>query len=406
MAKLLMDVRPLKHSPPFRRMWLGNGLSAIGNQMTNFAVALQVYTITHSAIAVGAVGLATGIPAVLFGLLGGTLIDAVDRRKLVLLTSSLLTLVSTAFAIQAYAELNQVWLLYLLVAIEATIGSVNGPARRTFIPRLLPPDQITAGAALTMLSMHSALIAGPALAGVIAAAWGLKVCYLIDVLTFAAALYGIARLPSMVPEGTKARPGFKAVGAALKFIRGNKVITGSFLADMNATILGAPFALFPAINEAHFGGSPQTLGLLTTAIAVGGVLGSGLSGPVGHITRQGRAMLIGGAVWGAGLIGFGLAQNFALALAMLVIAGTADVICVVLRTTMVQVTTPDEFRGRVSAAEMVVGAACPQLGNFRAGAIGSLASPAISVVTGGIATIAGSALLGLFLPAFARYRAK
>jgi MFS family permease len=401
-----MDTRPLRESPAFRRLWIGTSLSAIGNQMTGFAVALQVYTLTHSTVAVGAVGLAMGIPAVTLGLLGGTLIDAVDRRKLVLWTSSLLTLVSVALAVQAFARLDHLWLLYVLVAIESTIGTVNGPTRRTFLPRLLPTEQIPSGAALMMFAMHSSLIAGPALAGVITAAWGLQVCYLIDAISFAAALYGIARLPPMVPEGTPARPGLRAVGDALRFIRANRVITGAFLADMNATVLGMPFALFPAINEAHFGGSPQTLGLLTTAVAVGGVLGSGLSGRVGHISRQGRAMLIGGALWGAALVGFGLTTTYWLALVMLALAGAADVISVVLRTTMVQVATPDQFRGRVSAAESVVGAGCPHLGNFRAGAVGSLATPAISVVTGGLATIAGAALIGVLVPAFTRYRAR
>jgi MFS family permease len=401
-----MDIRPLGESAAYRRLWIGTGLSSIGNQMTFFAVTLQVYTLTHSAVAVGAVGLATGIPAVTLGLLGGTLIDAVDRRKLVLWTSSLLALVSVAFAAQAFARLDQLWLLYLLVAVESTISTVNGPARRTFLPRLLPADRIPAAAALMMFSMHSSLIAGPALAGVVTAAWGLQICYCVDAVSFAAALYGIARLPAMKPEGTPARPGLKAVRDALRFIRGNRVITGAFLSDMNATVLGMPFALFPAINDARFGGSPQTLGLLTTAVAVGGVLGSGLSGPVGHISRQGRAMLIGGAVWGAALAGFGVASAFWLALVMLVLAGAADVISVVLRTTMVQVATPDQFRGRVSAAESVVGAGFPQLGNFRAGAVGSLTSPAISVVAGGLATIAGSALIGVLVPAFARYRAK
>jgi MFS family permease len=405
--RLFIDVRPLRESSAFRRLWAGTGLSAIGGQMTNFAVILQVYTLTHSSVAVGGVGLAMAVPAVVFGLAGGSLADAVDRRRLVLFSSCGLAGVSAVFAAQAFIGLGQVWLLYCLAAIQSLLNAVSGPAGRTFLSALLPAERLPAGAALNMLAMHGSVTAGPALAGVIAAAWGLKACYLIDALSFAAALYGIARLPAMPPQyGGAQRPGLRAIGEALRFIRGSRILTGALLADMNAVILGMPFALFPAINAEHFGGGPQTLGLLSAAPAVGGIIGSALSGPVGRVSRQGRAILIAGAVWGAGLAGFGLARSLWLALLLLMIAGAADVISVVFRTTIVQVVTPDHYRGRVSAAEYVVGVGCPQLGNFRAGAVGSLTSSTISAVSGGLATIVGAVIIGLTVPAFPRYRAR
>jgi MFS family permease len=403
--RLFMDTRPLRESPAFRRLWLGSGLSAIGGQMTSFAVALQVYTLTHSSVAVGAVGLAVAVPAITLGMIGGSVVDAVDRRRLVLFSSSGLAAVSALFAAQAFAGLAAVWPLYLLVVVQSVLGAVNTPARRTFLARLLPAERVPAGAALNILTMHSSVIVGPSVAGVVAAAWGLKVCYLIDVLSFAGALYGIARLPAMPPQGSVARPGLRAVADSLGFIRRSKVLAGALLADMNATVLGMPIALFPAINAAHFGGAAQTLGLLTAAPSVGGVVGSALSGPVGHVSRQGRAMLVAGAVWGAGIAGFGLAGSLWSAILLLAVAGAADALSVVFRTTMIQVATPDGQRGRISAAEYVVGASCPQLGNFRAGAVGSLTTPVISAVSGGVATVIGSALIGLAMPAFTRYRA-
>jgi hypothetical protein len=242
------------------------------------------------------------------------------------------------------------------------------------------------------------------LAGLVTAAWGLKACYLVDVLSYAAALYGIAALPPMPPDGVPARPGIRAVVEALRFIRGSRPVTGAFLADLCISLLGMPFALFPAINAAHFGGAAQTLGLLNAAPAVGGVLGSALSGPLRRVTRPGRAMLVACVVWGAGTAAFGVAPALWAALAFLVIAGTADVTLVVLRTTIVQVETPDRYRGRVSAAELVVGTAGPQLGSFRAGALGTLTTPTVSAVTGGLSTVAGAVLVGLAVPAFLRYR--
>jgi MFS family permease len=403
-GRLLVDVQPLRESPAFRRLWVGLALSTIGSTMTSFAVALQVWILTHSVAAVGAVGLAAGLPAVVLGLIGGSIADAVDRRKLVLLTSSCLAVVSAAFAVQAFAGLDQVWLLYLLVAVQSLLSAADGPARRTFAPRLLPPQHLSAASALTMLTMHSSVTIGPLLAGALAAAGGLKLCYLIDTISFAGALYGVARLPAMAPDPEAGRAGLRAVREGLRYIRGNRVVAGALLADLSATVLGMPFALFPAINDERFGGSPVSLGLLSTAVAVGGILGSAFSDPLARIARPGAAMLVAGAIWGAGLTGFGLAHGLWPAIVMLVVAGGADVSSVILRTTLIQTITPDRYRGRTSAAEYVVGAACPLLGNFRAGTVGSLTSPTVAAVSGGLTTVAGAALIALTLPALVRYR--
>ncbi|HEY3609183.1 MAG TPA: MFS transporter, partial [Pseudonocardiaceae bacterium] len=264
---------------------------------------------------------------------------------------------------------------------------------------------VPAGAALTAFAARGSVIAGPALAGVIAAAWGLKACYLVDAVSFGAALYGVARLPPMPPQGEPARPGLRAVADALRFIRGSRLLTGALVADLSAMVLGVPSAVFPALNLAHFGGAAQTLGLITAAPGVGGVVGTVLSGSIGRVSRQGRAMLVSGSVWGACIAGFGLAHSLWLALSLLAVSGGADVFSVVFRTTMVQLATPDRYRGRASAAEYVVGVGGPRLGDFRAGAVGSLASPMVSAVSGGLSVIVASAVIAVAVPAFFRYRA-
>jgi MFS family permease len=401
--RLLADVRPLRESPPFRRLWAGATLSAVGGAMTGFAVVLQVYELTGSAFAVGALGLARMIPTLAVGLLGGSLADATDRRKLVLITSSCLAAVSALFAVQAFAGLDQLWLLYVLVAVQSALSAVDGPARRTFTPRLLPARQLSAGLALNQLTFQICLTVGPAIAGLVTAAAGLRACYLIDALSFAAALYGVGRLPAMAPQGGGARPGPRAVAEGIRFIRRSQVLAGAFLADLNATVLGLPVALFPAINAERFGGGAQTLGLLTAAIGVGGLAGSAFSGPVGHIARPGRAMLWTVAVWGAAITGFAVAHSLWLALSLLAIAGAADTTTVVFRGTIVQAAIPDKLRGRITAADYVVGAGGGELGNLESGIVGSLASPAISALSGGLATVAGVILLRLALPSLARY---
>ncbi|MGH3156789.1 MAG: MFS transporter [Streptosporangiaceae bacterium] len=401
--RLLMDVSPLKESPPFRRLWIGSTVSTFGSMMTGFAVMLQVYRLTNSSLDVGLIGIAEAIPAVIFGFLGGAVADRIERRNLVMVTSFLLAVVSSLLATQAYANLGEVWVLYCLVAVQALVNAVDGPARRTFLPRLLPEERIPAGAALNLLGIHSSVILGPIVAGILTATLGLKVCYLIDAISFAAAIYSVFRLPSVPVKEQGDKATLHAMWEGMRFISKNGALGGALLADLNATILGFPFAVFPAINAERFGGSSTTLGLLMAAVAVGGVVGSGLSGPVGKIVRQGRAILIGTCVWGVAVIAFGLAHTLWLAILLLIIAGVADVISVVLRTTLVQVVTPDEYRGRVSAAEYMTGTALPELGYFRSGALGSIFSPTTSVISGGGLVIAGAGLIGLLLPSFRRY---
>ena len=407
-GRWLADIRPLRESPAFRRLWAGSTLSAVGGALTMFAVPLQVYDITRSPLAVGVLGVAQMIPTVTIGLLGGAIADAVDRRKLVLVTTAGHAAVSAGLAAQAFAGLGSVWLLYALVAVSSSLSAINAPVRRTFIPSLLPADQLTAGLALNRLSFQIMLATGPALAGLIAAApgLGLRACYLLDAASFAGSLYGVARLPTLPRSAGAARPGPRAVAAGLRYISRSQLLKGVFLADLSATVFGLPIALFPAINAERFGGDPRTLGLFTTAIGVGGLVSAALSGPVGRITWQGRAMLGAVAVWGAAFAGFAIATTLWLTLVTLAIAGAADTFTVVFRGTIVQQTTPDEFRGRVTAADYVVAVSGGQLGNLEAGALGSLTSPAISALAGGLITVAGAVVIGLMLPAFARYRAQ
>jgi len=404
--RLLADITPLRESAAFRRLWAGTTLSSVGSALTAFAVMLQVYDLTRSPFAVGAIGVAQMVPTLTVGLLGGPVTDAMDRRKLALITSTGLAVVAAALTIQAFAGLGVLWLLYTLIALQASLNAVDRPARSTFIPGLLPAGQLAAGLALDRLSFQITLTAGPALAGLIAAAphLGLPACYLTDTLSFAAALYGIARLPAMRPSGGTTRPGPRAVAEGIGFIRRSKVIAGAFLADLNATVFALPVALFPAINAERFGGDPRTLGLFLTAIGVGGLASAAFSGPLGRITRQGRAMLCTVAVWGGAFAGFAVAPRLWLALSLLAVAGAADAFTVVFRGAIVAAVTPDRLRGRVMAADYVIGAGGGQLGSLEAGALGSLTSPVISALSGGLATIAGAVVIGLALPAFTRYR--
>ena len=405
LRRLLADVTPLRENAAFRRLWIGTTLSTVGSALTLFAVMLQVYLLTGSSAAVGGVGLAAALPALALGLFGGALVDSADRRVLVLWSQSAMMLVSAGFAVQALADNSHLWLLYVLEALASSANAVNGPARRTFMPRLLPAAQIPAGAALTMLTMHISMLGGPVLGGLLVPVGGLKLCYLIDAVTFLASLYSVFRLPAMRPEGGEpVRPGLHGVLDGVRFLGRSRVLTGVLLADVSATLFAMPVALYPAINAERFGGSPRTLGLLSAGLAIGGVVGTVFSGPLARVRRPGLGMLVAGAVWGAALFGFGVVHTLAATMAALVVAGIADVISVVLRSTIIQVATPDAYRGRVNAAEIMVGGNIPQVGNFRAGVVAELTSPGVSAGLGGVLAVVGAAGIALAVPAVVRYR--
>lgn len=409
MKRLLPDLRPARDSPAFRRLLAGGLLSSLGTSMTSFAVVLQIWDVSHSSLDVGLLGL-TFIPVLIIGLAGGSIADVVDRRKLALLTTAALMAVSAAFAVQAYAGFGQLWLLYLLAMVQAVLQATSAPSRRTFVPRLVPPAQLTAAIALNTLTSRITMLFGPALAGLIAGAFGLRTCYAVDAVSFTASLYATARLPAMppVPSGriaAKRRPGLRATAEGLRFIRRRPVLVAAFLTDLDAMLLGLPVAIFPALNAAHFGGRPQTLGLLNAAVGFGGLLSAALSGPAVRVVRQGRGMLAGTMIWGATIACFGLTRWLPLALAMLAVAGCADTLTVMFRSSMVQTVTPDEFRGRVSSVDYIIGTGGGPLGNVESGGVASLTSPAFSVVSGGIGCCAIAVLIALVCPALIRYRA-
>lgn len=404
--RLLTDVTPLRESAQFRRLWAGTTLSGLGSALTSFAVPLQVYDITRSSFAVGALGIASVVPTITIGMFGGSLADAADRRTLVLATTCGQAAIAAALAAQAFAGLSVVWLLYALMALSSALSAISQPAQRTFVPSLLPRDQLSAGLALNRITFQLMLTVGPALGGVITAAAGghLQACYLLDAISFSARLYGVGRLPALPPQPGAAPAGPRAVLAGLQFLRRSPVLAGAFVADLNATIFGLPLAVFPAINAERFGGNPTTLGLFTAAIGVGGLASSAVTGPIGRMRRQGVVMLCMVAIWGAAFAGFALAHPLWLVLGLLAVAGAADTFTVVIRGTIVQTVATDEFRGRLTAAEYVIGAGGDSLGRLESGTVASLTTPTISALSGGLATVVLAGVIGLAVPAFARYR--
>ncbi|MFJ1867805.1 MFS transporter [Streptomyces sp. NPDC088097] len=401
--RIFADLTPLRTSAHYRRLWVGGTISWLGQAMTALAISLQVYEITGSSFSVGLVGLFSLVPLVAFGLYGGAIADTVDRRKLGLYSSTGLAALSAALATAALLDYHRVWLLYTIVALQAVCGALNGPARSAMIPRLLPAEQLPAANALNSVTMTTGFMAGPVLGGLIVGWWGYQAAYLIDAVTFAAALYAMWRLPSMLPEG---RQGRASVMDGLRFLGTRPNIRMTFFSDLAAMVLAQPRALFPAIAGLWYGGDAKTVGLLVAAPAVGALLGGLFSGWQGRIRRHGLAILISVAAWGLAVAAFGMTRNLWVGLFFLAAAGCADTVSMVFRSTMMQAATPDAMRGRLQGVFIVVVAGGPRLGDFLAGTVAELASPTVAITGGGLACALVLALLALRWRAFARYDAR
>ncbi|WP_433289219.1 MFS transporter [Pseudonocardia sp. CA-142604] len=399
----ILDTRPLRSHPAFRRIWVGTTAQSFGGQVAVVAVMYQVWELTQSAVWVGAIGVATAVPTIVFGLLGGVLADAMDRRRLVAVTSIGTAVAAVLLAVQAGLGAHSLPLVLVLVAAQTACGALGSSARRTFVARLLPPGQVPAGIALNHVSFQIAMLVGPAAAGLVLAHGGLTWAYAVDAAAITLALYGVARLPGMRPTGGTT-VGLRASVDGWRFILRRPALSGSIATDLAATVLAMPIALLPVLNEERFGGDPQTLGLFLSAIAVGGITAGLTSGIVARIPRAGLVQLTAAGVWGVALAGFGLADTLLPTLACLTVAGAADTISVISRGSLVQLATPDRYLGRIVSVENVVGAGGPGIGNARAGAVADLTSAGFAAVTGGLACALVVAVLAATNPTLRRWR--
>ncbi|MER7174941.1 MFS transporter [Streptomyces mesophilus] len=407
-VRILADITPLRTSADYRRLWIGNTVSWTGQAMTALAISLQVYEITGSSFSVGLVGLFSLVPLVAFGLYGGAIADTVDRRKLGLYASSGMCLLSFALAGAALADFHRVWFLYAIVALQALCQAIVSPARTSMIPRLLPPEQLPAANALGSMTTTFGMMAGPMLGGLLVGLWGFQAAYLIDAVTFTAALYAMWRLPSMKPDRSASGDTRKRASVldGLRFLATRPNLRMTFFSDLCAMVLAHPRAVLPAVAVVWFHGDATTTGLLVGALAVGALLGGVFSGWLGRVDRHGLAIVIAVVGWGGFIAAFGLTRQLWLGMLFLALAGASDTISMVFRSTMLQAATPDEMRGRLQGVFIVVVAGGPRLGDFLAGSVADLTSPMVAITGGGLLCMTAVTLLALRWRHFVRYDAR
>ena len=399
---VLLDTTPLRASRDFRLLWIGQAVSFVGTTVTIAALPYQVFQETRSSVDVGLLGLAQLVPLLVFSLLGGALADGLDKRRLLLGVNLVSLACAAALAANAALDEPQVWLLYVLGAASSGVLAVSYPTTRSLLPLLLESELRPAAFALQSTYGSFGMMAGPALAGALIGAFGVTTAYLVDVATYVVALVAFVQLAPSPPVAGAPRASTGSILEGLRFLRGHSVVMSIFAIDLLAMVFGMPRALFPALSE-RLGGGAGLYGLLLSAVAAGAFLASISSGWTATIRHQGRAVIIAVAVWGAAIAVAGIVQEAIPVLLLLVVAGGADMISGVFRSTVAADVTPDELRGRVSGVEIAVYAGGPVLGDVEAGVVGGVFGVPFAIVSGGLACVAGAAAFAAFVPSFANY---
>jgi MFS family permease len=399
--RLLPDLTPWRASRDFRLLWSSGLVSNIGAMFTLVALPLQVKLLTGSAVAVGAVGAAELIPILVFGLYGGALADTMDRRRLALLTEISLATVIAFLLVNSLLTRPMLWPLYAAAALIAALHGIQQPATSALLPRLVPHDQLTAAMSLVSVQWTAQAVIGPSLGGLVAGIFGPQIGYAVDLGSFVVSVALLARMRPVPAQPDAGRPSWRHIAEGCRYAWGRPELIGTYVVDMAAMCFALPTALFPFLaDDLHV---PWALGLLYTAPAVGNLIATLTSGWAGRVHRHGRLVVLGFAVWGAGIGAAGLTGHLWLTLVLLAVAGAGNFVADLFRVTIWNASVPDRLRGRLAGIELLTSSVGPSLGDVRAGLVAGRFGVRVALATGGLACVASVGLLAVVLPGLWRY---
>jgi MFS family permease len=400
---MFLNLAPLRKHRDYRLLYTGQLVSMVGSMITYVAVPYQVFELTHSSFIVGMLGAAQLVPLLLFALWGGAYADAMDRRKLLIVSEIIMTAGSLALAINGMMAHASVALIFVVSATMSACNGFHRPALDAMTPRLVDREDLTAVSALNFLRFSISSIGGPALGGVVMAAVGYPLTYMIDVLSFLISLISVAAIRKMPPSDRASRPSVQTIVEGLKYAINRPELIGTYVVDMVAMTFAMPMALFPSMAVAW--GGARAAGWLYSAMSLGSLFTTIFSGWTTKVNRHGAAVVIAAAVWALAIIFVGFSPSLPLAVFCLAVAGAADSVSGVFRLTIWNETIPSDLRGRLAGVEMISYLSGPLLGNARAGWVASISSNAISIVSGGLTCFVGVLLCVPLLPTFWNYRA-
>jgi MFS family permease len=399
---MILDLSPLRKHRDYRLLYVGQLVSAFGSMITFVAVPYQVFQLTGSSFAVGMLGAAQLGPLLLFALWGGAYADAIDRRKLLILSELSLACCSGMLVVNSLVSRPNVTLVFVVGALMSAVNGFHRPALDAMTPRLVDVSDLTAVSALQSLRFSTSAIVGPALGGASIAALGFGATYGFDVLSFVVSLAALAAIRKMPPPSDVAQPGVASIVEGLRYARSRPELIGTYVVDLVAMTFAMPMALFPAMSVAW--GGARAVGWLYSSMSIGSLVTTLLSGWTSRIERHGAAVIVAAALWGVAIAAFGLAPGLGTAVVCLALAGAADTVSGLFRGTIWNQTIPTALRGRLAGVEMVSYLSGPLLGNARAGWVASISSNGVSVISGGAICVAAVLLSVPALPGLWRYR--
>lgn len=404
MSRLLPDLAPWRSSRDFRLLWCAGVVTIFGSFLTIVALPVQLKELTGSTLAVGAIGAVELVPLIVFGLYGGALADALDRRKLILYTEAALALLSVGLLANTLLPHPMVWPLYAVAALSSALIGLQRPALDAIVPRIVPHDQLTAAAALNALRWQIGAIAGPSLAGVLIAFAGLPWAYGIDIATYAVSVVLTLGLRPSPAAHDADKPSLRSIAEGARYAWSRKELLGTYAIDLAAMFFAFPTAIFPFLaDDLH---ARWSLGLMYAAGTVGALAVSLTSGWSSRVHHHGRMVALAAAAWGVAMSVAGWMHNVWLVLLFLAVAGGCDMVSGIFRGTMWNQTIPDELRGRLAGIELLSFSVGPQLGQVRVGGMAALTSVRTSIWSGGLACVAAVGLLAAALPKLMSYDAR
>lgn len=401
---MLLNISPLTKNKQYRLLYFGQLISFFGNMLTSVAIPYQIYELTKSSFMVGLLSSVQLVPLLLSALWGGALADVIDRRRLIIASEVVLALSSGLLAWNASLESPSQALIFVVAGLMSAVTGFHRPALEALTPQLVKKEDLPHVAALNFLRFNLGAIGGPALAGVLMATYGVGVTYLLDVATFAASVAAIAAMTSIPTAKTGEGVSLKAVKEGLQFALSKPELVGTYLVDIVAMLFAMPMALFPAMAQG-FGGA-HAAGWLYASMSIGSVAVSLTSGWTGRVRRHGAAVILAAAAWGVAIVALAFAKDLWLAVFFLALAGAADGVSGIYRSTIWNEVIPTSLRGRLASIEMLSYMTGPLLGNLRAGAMASASSNFVSIFWGGVLCVVSTLLCIVFLPRFWRYRSE
>ena len=401
MAKVALDLTPLKKYPDFRNLWAAGLVSYLGSMITYVAIPFQIKELTNSYLAVGIVGAIELVPLIVFGLYGGVLADSVNRKIMVWATeAAALILVALLLANSALWE-PKVWVIYIAAGLFAVVDGLQRPSADSMLPRLVGHQDLPAATALMSLRWQLGLIVGPTVGGIIFTTFSISAGFAVDMATYVVALVFLARVRSMPSSKEAKKPSLAALFEGVKYAFSRQDLIGTYIIDLAAMTLAMPMALYPFWADQL--NAPWALGMFYSAITVGSVLVTVTSGWTTRYRFHGRAVILAAIGWGLAIAVAGLSTSLILVLLFLTIAGAFDMVSALFRANMWNQTIPDHFRGRLAGIELLSYSVGPLAGQLRAASIASATSLSFSVTSGGVLCAIVVAFLAFFLPKMWKY---